>query len=140
MEEQRPKVGVGVLIFKEGKVLLGKRKGSHAEGVYGGTGGHLDHLESIADCAKRETMEEAGIEIENISFLCVSNVTTYAPRHYIDIGVRADWKAGEPETLEPEKMEEWNWYDVDNLPSPLFEMIPHYLEAIEKGVYFHDAS
>lgn len=32
MEQQKPKVGIGVMILKNGKVLLGKRKGSHGEG------------------------------------------------------------------------------------------------------------
>jgi ADP-ribose pyrophosphatase YjhB (NUDIX family) len=66
----RPKVGLGVLIFKEGKVLLGKRK--HADGLgdgeYAGTGGHLEYMESIEACAKRETLEECGLEIENVRF------------------------------------------------------------------------
>jgi len=34
MEENIPKVGVGVMIFKDGKILLGKRKGSHGAGEY----------------------------------------------------------------------------------------------------------
>ena len=102
---ERPKVGIGVLIFKEGKVLLGKRKNAHGEGEYAGTGGHLENLESFADCAKRETLEETGIEIDNVRFLCVTNLRKYAPKHYIDIGVTADWKSGEPQVLEPEKVE-----------------------------------
>jgi len=32
--EERPKVGVGVLILKNGKVLLGKRKGAHGSGTF----------------------------------------------------------------------------------------------------------
>jgi len=30
--ENRPKVGVGVLIIKDGRVLMGKRKNAHGEG------------------------------------------------------------------------------------------------------------
>src|SRR4051812_31673361 len=97
-KELRPKVGIGVLIFKEGKILLGKRKNSNGlgEGEYAGTGGHLEQLETFEDCAKRETLEEAGIEIENVRFLCLVNVREYAPKHYVDIGLVADWKSGEP--------------------------------------------
>jgi hypothetical protein len=29
MEGRQPKVGIGVLVFKDGKILLGKRKNSH---------------------------------------------------------------------------------------------------------------
>ncbi|MEK6841001.1 MAG: DNA mismatch repair protein MutT, partial [Nanoarchaeota archaeon] len=33
------KVGVGVMIFKNGKILLSKRKGSHGAGEYAFPGG-----------------------------------------------------------------------------------------------------
>lgn len=78
------KVGIGVLVFKDGKVLLCKRKGSHGAGEYGGPGGHLEFGESILDCARRECREEVGIEIKNIRFLCVSNILRYS-NQYIDI-------------------------------------------------------
>lgn len=122
MEDNRPKVGIGVMIFKDGKVLLAKRKSSHGRGEYGFPGGHLEHMESFEDCAKRETKEECGIEIENVEFRFVENVTIYAPKHYVLIGMTADWKSGEPEILEPDKSEAWRWYDLESLPSPLFKM------------------
>ena len=40
--EERPKVGVGLLIIKDGKVLLAKRKNAHGEGTWGSVGGHLN--------------------------------------------------------------------------------------------------
>ena len=121
-EAQRPKVGVGVMILKDGKVLLGKRKGSHGNGEFAFPGGHLEYMESFADCARRETREECGIEIENIRFQYLANVTSYAPKHYVHIGLAADWKSGEPTILEPEKSESWGWYEIDNLPQPMFKM------------------
>ncbi len=137
--DQQPKVGIGVLIFKDGKILMGKRKGKHAPNVYAGPGGHLDHLESFVDCIKRETREEAGIEIENVRFSCLSNLKAYAPKHYVDIGMIADWKSGEPQVLEPDTLESWDWYDIDSLPSPLFEVVENYIEAYKTGKNFFDA-
>ena len=54
-KDKKPKVGVGVMILKDGEILLGKRKGSHGEGEYAFPGGHLEYMESFSDCAKRET-------------------------------------------------------------------------------------
>lgn len=139
MDEQKPKVGVGVVIFKDGKILLGKRKGAHGTGEYAGTGGHLEHLESIEACARRETLEETGIEITNVKFLCATNLTKYAPKHYVDIGVTADWVSGEPQVLEPDRIESWDWYDLDNIPQPLFGVEPNYLEALKTGQKFWDS-
>lgn len=139
MEEKLvTKVGIGVAVLKDGKILLGKRKSAHGNGEYGGPGGHLEHLESFEECARRETLEETGIEIENIRFLCLSNLTKYAPKHYVDIGVIADWKSGEPQVLEPEKCEGWDWYDLDALPTPLFAVEPYYIEAIQTGKNYFD--
>ena len=138
MEGLRPKVGVGVMILKEGKILLAKRIASHGAGSYAFPGGHLEHLESIFECAKRETREEAGIEIENLRFLCISNVALYLPKHYINIGVLADWMSGEPRLMEQGKSEEWLWYSLDAFPAPLFDAIPNYIRAYKGGDIFYD--
>jgi 8-oxo-dGTP diphosphatase len=139
LDNLRPKVGIGIMIFKDNKVLLGKRKNSHGDGAYAWPGGHLEHMESFEDCAKREVLEETGMEIKNIRFLRLMNLKTYAPKHYVDIGLMADWKSGEPQILEPQKCEEWNWYNLDNLPQPLFDTIPSYIEAYKTGKNYFDA-
>lgn len=133
MNNDRPKVGVGVMIFREGRVLLGKRKGAHGAGEYSFPGGHLEYLESIEECAQRETREESGLEIDNIRFQFLSNVTRYAPKHYVHIGVVADWASGEARVLEPDKLESWDWYALDQLPVPLFLMCAQAFDAYHTG-------
>jgi len=95
-DDLRPKVGVGVMVLKNGKVLIGKRKGAHGAGEWAWPGGHLEYMESFEDCARREVMEETGIEIHNIRFLRLMNLKEYAPKHYVDIGLVAEWLSGEP--------------------------------------------
>jgi 8-oxo-dGTP diphosphatase len=133
-----PKVGVGVMVLKDDKVLLGKRKNSHGEGEYGNTGGHVKPFESLLEAVQRETMEEVGITIKNIKFLCICNIQEYAPKHYVDIGFIAEWERGEPQVLEPNKRENWQWYDLDNLPTPLFAPTARYIEAYKTGRVFWD--
>ncbi|HVK83415.1 MAG TPA: NUDIX domain-containing protein [Kofleriaceae bacterium] len=125
-----PRVGIGVVVLKQGKVLLGKRRGAHGEGEYASPGGHLEHLESFEACVRREVREETGLELGAIRFLRVLNIAQYAPRHYIDIAFAADWVGGEPEVREPERVESWDWYALDALPSPLFGTLPSALEAL----------
>jgi len=137
-EKQRPKVGVGVMIFKNGKVLLGKRKNAHGAGEYAWPGGHLEYMESFEDCAKRETMEEAGIEIDNIRFQLLANLVKYAPSHYVHIGLVADWKSGEPKVMEPDKCKGWDWYDIDKIPQPLFESCKFSIESFKTGKNYFD--
>ncbi|PIV47045.1 DNA mismatch repair protein MutT [bacterium (Candidatus Gribaldobacteria) CG02_land_8_20_14_3_00_41_15] len=138
LQNQKPKVGVGVMILKNGKVLLGKRKGSHGEGEFAFPGGHLEYMESFADCAKREVNEECGIEIKNIRFQFLANVVKYAPKHYVHVGLLVDWKNGEPKVLELNKSESWLWYDINNLPKPIFEMSKLAINSYKNGKIYFD--
>lgn len=139
MKYDKPMPSVGIMIFKDGKVLLHKRKGSHGEGEYAFPGGHIEYMESFEDCARRETKEEAGIEIENIRFQFVASVRKYKPKHYVHIGLIADWKSGEAKTMEPDKCEgEWAWYDLDDLPEPIFEFCKLAFDSYKTGSNYYD--
>lgn len=126
------------MIIKDNKILLGLRKGSHGENQYAWPGGHMEYMESFEDAAKREVREETGMKIDNVRFLRLYNLKEYAPKHYVDIGLIADWVSGEAKVMEPDKCEGWSWYDMDNLPSPVFATIPSYIEAYRTGRNFWD--
>ncbi|MBP9855815.1 MAG: NUDIX domain-containing protein [Candidatus Pacebacteria bacterium] len=135
-----PKVGVGVMILKEGKVLLGKRKGSHGAGEYSFPGGHLEYMESFEDCARREIEEECGIKVKNLRFQYLTNITQYAPKHYTHVGLMGEWESGEPQVLEPEKVEGWEWYTLDSLPEPLFTLCQLAFDAHKTGKVYYEQS
>ncbi len=139
MTETRARVGVGILIVKGDKILLGKRKNAHGDGEYASAGGHLEHLEAFETTAYRELAEEMGSElkIKHLKFLCITNTRTYRPKHYVDIGMLAEWEAGEPQVAEPDKIEFWKWFDIKNPPKPLFAVVANYIEAYKTGkIYF----
>lgn len=137
-KEKQTKVGVGVMVFKNGKILMGKRKSSHGEGEYCYPGGNLEYMEGFEDCAKRETLEECGIEIKNIKFNFVANELEYAPKHYVNVSFVAEWESGEPKVLEPDKFESFDWYDLENLPEPIFAMSKLGIESYKTGKNFYD--
>jgi 8-oxo-dGTP diphosphatase len=133
----KPLAGVGLLIIKDGKVLLGKRKGSIGAGEYGLVGGHVEYGETLEQAVLRELSEECGIEVQNVRMLCVSDLLNYPPKHYVDIGFVADWKAGEPKVLEPDKREGWEWVDLGSIPENVFGTTREYIEAYRGGkTYF----
>ncbi|MFA6414724.1 MAG: NUDIX hydrolase [Candidatus Paceibacterota bacterium] len=128
MEDQRPKVGVGVIIKKDGKVLFGKRRGAHGEGTWSLPGGHLEFGETLETCARREVEEETGIEIKNIKSATFTNdIFEKEQKHYITAYVTADYSAGEVKIMEPDKCDEWRWVNWDALPEPLFIPISNLL-------------
>lgn len=121
---QRPIVGVGVIILKGGKVLLGKRKSSHGAGSWSFPGGHLEFGESLENCAQREVEEEAGIKMENLRFAAITNnIFEKENKHYLTVFMQADHASGVATLLEPEKCEQWEWFAWNNLPEPLFKPI-----------------
>lgn len=79
-----PRVGLGVCIVKDNKVLLGKRKNAHGDGSWCFPGGHLEFGESYEECAQRETFEEVGVSIKNIQFVTATNdLFPEEDKHYI---------------------------------------------------------
>lgn len=136
---QQPKVGIGVMILKGNKVLLGLRKNSHGAGEYAFPGGHLEYQESFKNCALREIAEECGVKVKNLHFQCLSsNSIKYTPHHYILIGLVADWESGEPQVLEPDRCENWQWFDLNNLPDNLFEMSKLIIDSYQTGKNYFD--
>lgn len=138
MEELRPKVGVGIMVIKDGMLLLGKRKGSHGGGEYSLPGGHLEYMESFQGCAEREVKEETGLEVKNTRFLGLLNNKKYDPKHYVEIAFATEWRSGEPKTLEPDKIGDWQWYSLNDLPQPHFSLLENYIEAYKTGKNYFD--
>ncbi len=121
MEHERPKVGVGVAVVRDGKLLFGKRTSKHGEDSWSFPGGHLEYGESWEECARRETREETGLELGNVRFGTVTNdIYEETDRHYVTIIMVGEAASGEPERAEPDKCETWGWFAPDALPAPLF--------------------
>ena len=118
-------VGTAILILnQQNQILLGKRKSAHAAGCWSFPGGWMDRTDtSSEDTVIREAWEETGILVasccrlswttEDHEDLACRTVTLYhLARSY-------QWQ-GTPVVMEPNKCEEWRWFDMDKLPSPLF--------------------
>ena len=143
IEKKKVGVGFGVMLFKEGKILLGKRHADpdkadselHGEGTWTMPGGKLEFGESFVDGAKREVYEETGIRLNGAKVICVNNdKNAYA--HFITVGLFSDTFSGEPQVMEPDEITEWQWFGLDNLPTPLFPPSANIVENYRKKLFY----
>lgn len=121
MDQRIPRVGIGVFVFKEGKFLMGCRKGAHGDGTWSIPGGHLEFGETIEQGAQREVEEETGLKISDIKIAGITNdIFKNEDKHYITIWVTSFWKSGIPKIMEPDKFLNLEWNSFENLPENLF--------------------
>lgn len=124
-------VGVGVLVVRAGRVLLGRRLGSHGAGTWAAPGGHLEFGEAVEDCARRETAEETGLELQTVAAgPYTNNVMAEEGKHYITCFVIATVSDDAvARVLEPDKCEQWAWFEWNALPQPLFQPLQSLLAS-----------
>lgn len=135
-DNRRPSVGVAALIWRDGKILLYERAGSHGHGTWSIPGGHLEYGESWEECIRREVMEEIGVTLKNVRFLAVTNdIFARDDKHYVSIWMEADLDEGEPRCMEPEKIIRLAWSDLKDLPEPLFQPCWDNLRALKPELF-----
>ncbi|BEP17409.1 NUDIX hydrolase [Pyrofollis japonicus] len=104
MKPYGPVVGVGALVVRncggsELEILLVKRKYKPFAGMWSIPGGHVEPGEPLLDAAKRELLEETGIEAEPLGIIHVHEVVAEGSKgvtHYVLIDVLMGYRGGEP--------------------------------------------
>jgi len=127
------RIGVAVVVFRDNQILLGERIGAHGANTWATPGGHLEVGESIEECAKREGLEETGLNLNSFEKIGFTNDIFEAEnKHYVTLFVIAHDSNGEVEVKEPNKCKQWKWFDLNNLPKPLFLPLINFLKENPK--------
>ena len=109
-------VGVTAVVFRDEKILLGKRADN---GAWQCVSGIVDPGEEPADAAVRECWEEAGVVVKATRLAIVQQIPriTYAngdQADYLDLVFRCDWVSGTPHPADGE-LTEVGWYGLGEL-------------------------
>lgn len=108
-----PRVGVQVLVVKNGLVLIGEDT-TKGENLYGVPGGWWDNGETLIDAGKRETLEESGIDCENLKFINIYEFFREDKRvSCVSSGYVSDYISGEPKDDVEEGRLNWKWITVE---------------------------
>ena len=109
------KVSANTAVFRDGKLLVLQRANTEnfLAGYWETAGGGIEEEETIEDAARRESREEAGIEIQNIEPYFCFMYRDGSGRPSINILVRAEWKSGEP--IPQDGMAAVRWVTADEL-------------------------
>jgi 8-oxo-dGTP diphosphatase len=96
-----PRVGVGAITLKDGKVLLVKRGIEPSYGLWAIPGGTLKLGETLQECAAREVLEETGIMITVGACVYVFDFFERDDAgkikfHFVIVDFAADYISGEP--------------------------------------------
>lgn len=127
-KSQVVRVGVSIVVTKnitntQVGVLLGKRKGAHGAGLWAFPGGKIGFGEDPELTASRELEEEVGMCADPTSL----RMSPHTNNTMIDgqgwVTLFYELMVGrkvEPQLMEPDKCEEWDWFSVLKLPQNLF--------------------
>lgn len=133
------KVGLGIIIEKNGKILIGQRVGQHAP-YYSIPGGSLEPGETFEQGAIREIKEETNLDIVDPEVIAITNnLETFKKEsvHYISIILLVKSFSGELKIMEADKITEWQWIDPNNLPQPHFDGSEMGIKCYLDKVFYH---
>ncbi len=138
-DERMIGVGFGVMLLRDGKVLLGHRhddptKASsllNGAGKWTMPGGKLHFGETFEEGAKREVIEETGIRLGSAKVIAVNNDMTKTA-HFVTVGMLAEEFSRKARVMEPDEITEWGWFGLKALPRPMYlpseKLLKNYLQ------------
>ena len=133
---------VYLILEADDKILLGRRQNTgYEDGNYQVPTGHIEQGELPTEAAIREAKEEVGITIHPGALELVH--TMYRPRHTpggdrIDFFFKVKSWLGQVQNMEPEKCNDLQWFDFQELPENISFHVKQGLAAVYSKIPFSE--
>ena len=132
MPEQRPTLvpSTYLILMRDNSILLSRRYNTgYCDGSYSFPAGHLDGGETVKQAMVREAAEEIGVILKPGDLELVHVMNRKIPNNErVDFFFTAKQWQGVPKNMEPERCDDLQWFELNNLPP---NIIPYIKQAID---------
>jgi ADP-ribose pyrophosphatase YjhB (NUDIX family) len=141
-QRKSPGIGVAIVVWSDDErkqLLLGLGHNAvNRNEIYAVPGGHWESGETLIEAVRRETAEEAGVEVRNLRLISVYEFfNAEKNKSYVTIGFEGILANGIPEVREPENKADWGWYSApEALEHPLFAPDKILIERALSGLVY----
>lgn len=126
---------------KSGKkeILLALRKNTgYNDSLYELPGGHVEEGEDLMNAMVREAEEELNIKLE-VEDLHIEHILHHYKGNRLKFIISTDKYEGNLEIGEPEKCENLEWFDVEELPENLEKRARKVIKEIENNIFYDNS-
>lgn len=128
---------VHVFLVRDYRVLLLRRfETGYQDGKFSVVAGHLNGGEEVRAAARREAMEEVGVDLAPAELEVVGVMHRLSDDERIDFFLATSSWRGEIRNREPHKCDRLAWYRLDALPDNVIPYVRRALENYRRGVWF----
>jgi len=136
-----PRAGISAAIFSEGELLLIKRAKPPYAGLWSMPGGHIKPGEEAAAAARREVLEEAGIEVTLCGVCGVADVIVRGESgllvaHHVLVVFAG--RAGSRMLRAGSDASDAGWFGLGALPD--MELVPGIIGHAQRALAFLEAA
>ncbi|HEX8563338.1 MAG TPA: NUDIX hydrolase [Flavobacterium sp.] len=125
MRQSKIFVTVDALIFRKlstaVEILLIQRKNDPFKGAWAIPGGFVDEHEDLEDAAKRELMEETGIDLDELQQVQAFGKPHRDPRSHTVSVAFCGWAAPDTIAKAADDAADAKWFSIDELPELAFD-------------------
>ena len=113
---EKPELAVSAAIFRNGRVLLVRRAGAPAKGLWTLPGGRVEVGETLVAAVQREVLEETQLTIEVIGIAgyresILAQAVGDRGRHFVILPFAARWLSGE--VVLNDELDDSRWMAID---------------------------